>query len=149
MGDAIHNNPHLRPSTGGYHARHPHATFAGKRRGGDGKPGRGREEVGAAKSFDFAEAQRVAFAELGQTQEEFWSTSIAEHNLALQGIFLREERHMELNAHWVALLLTGQTGEKITADMLLLGVEEAQAIEEEAAEAKADALIKRTRNAHG
>lgn len=50
---------------------------------------------------------------------------------------------MEQNAHWVALLLTGQTGERITADMLLLGEEEAQAVQEEVAETKAEELIER------
>ena len=65
----------------------------------------------------------------------------------MQGIFLREERRMEQSALWVSYLLTAQTGEQITPDMLLLPAEEVQAAKEAEAEAKITALQERVKNA--
>jgi hypothetical protein len=77
----------------------------------------------------------------------FWSATPREFNLALQGHHAGKEAQLRSQAGWMALLLTAQTGEVVTAAQLL--GEEAADIEDRTAEAAKSqkALEKKMRKA--
>jgi hypothetical protein len=135
--------------------RNSHASNAGKSGGGrrSGKAGRrGKGRALASRThqgYDFAEAQRFAFAELHWTPDIFWSSTPKELNLARQGSYQRTDRERHETAHWTSLQLSAATGEKITGPQLL---GEEDAIEDKAerqaeAERKAKALLRKMRKA--